>query len=234
MLRTALTERLGLALPLVQASLGPGGRPALAAAVSAAGGLGRLSGLGALSPEALRGEIREVRARTSRPFGANLLLNGPAEALEARLAACLNEQVPVVSFFWGDPAPPVGACHRAGALVLLSVDSVEEARRAAAGGVAILVAQGWEAGGHVRGDVEAMPPIGGTGRRASHARPSSRGDPPRDGGSGREQAMGAGQHQADCGAERESFRRLRLNAPTTPARISEGACGTAPQGYVVT
>jgi nitronate monooxygenase len=136
--------------------MGPAGRPALAAAVSAAGGLGMLSGLGALSPEALRREIQEVRARTDRPFGANLLLNGPGEALEARLAACLGEQVPLISFFWGDPAPYVEVCHQAGAAVILSVGSVAEARHAAVAGVDILVAQGWEAGGHVRGDVSTL------------------------------------------------------------------------------
>ncbi len=118
MLRTALTARLGISLPLIQAGMGPAGRPALAAAVSAAGGVGMLSGLGALSPEGLRREIQEVRARTDRPFGANLLLNGPGEALEARLAACLDEQVPLISFFWGDPAPCVEACHQAGAAVI--------------------------------------------------------------------------------------------------------------------
>lgn len=156
MLRTPLTERLGLALPIVQAGLGPVGRPALAAAVSAAGGLGVLSGLGALDAETIRREIREVRARTDRPFGANLLLNGAREALETRLAACQAEGVPALTFFWGDPAPHVEACRRAGAAVLMSVGSVEEARRAAAAGVDVVVAQGWEAGGHVRGEVSTL------------------------------------------------------------------------------
>jgi NAD(P)H-dependent flavin oxidoreductase YrpB (nitropropane dioxygenase family) len=136
--------------------MGAAGRPALAAAVSAAGGLGMLSGLSASTPEMVRQEIREVRARTDRPFGANLLLNVPREALEARLATCLDEHVPAISFFWGDPAPHVEACHRAGAAVLLSVGSVEEAHRAAGAGVDIVVGQGWEAGGHVRGHVSTL------------------------------------------------------------------------------
>lgn len=156
MLRTALTERLGIDLPIVQAGLGAPGRPALAAAVSAAGALGVLSGLGALSAETVRREIQDVRARTDRPFGANLLLNLPRDALEARLAACLDKRVSLISFFWGDPAPYVDACHQAGAMVLMSVGSVEEACRAAAAGVDIVVAQGWEAGGHVRGEVSSM------------------------------------------------------------------------------
>jgi NAD(P)H-dependent flavin oxidoreductase YrpB (nitropropane dioxygenase family) len=156
MLRTTLTAQLGIELPLVQAGMGTVGRPALAAAVSAAGALGMLSGLGGLSPDRVRQDIRDVRARTGRPFGANFLLNMPRAAVGARLTVCLDEQVPVISFFWGDPAPHVAACHRAGAVVILSAGSVEEARRAAAAGVDIVVAQGWEAGGHVRGDVSTL------------------------------------------------------------------------------
>ncbi|MCW8087922.1 NAD(P)H-dependent flavin oxidoreductase [Sabulicella glaciei] len=154
--RTVLTERLGIALPIVQAGLGPAGRPPLAASVSAAGALGMLSGLGALSPASIRREIREVRARTDRPFGVNLLLNAPPDALQPRLAACLEEGVSAVSFFWGDPAPHVEACHRAGAVVLACVGSVGEARLAAAAGVDVVAAQGWEAGGHVRGEVSTL------------------------------------------------------------------------------
>jgi NAD(P)H-dependent flavin oxidoreductase YrpB (nitropropane dioxygenase family) len=67
MLRTALAERPEIVLPLVQAGLSPAGRPALAAAVSAAGTLGVLSGLGALTPETLRrlecGDRRIYEAR---------------------------------------------------------------------------------------------------------------------------------------------------------------------------
>src|SRR5262249_48682961 len=76
---------------------------------------------------------------------------------EEELEACLQEHVPVVSFFWGEPAPYIERCHAAGATVLLQVGSVEEARRAVDAGVDIIVAQGWEAGGHVRGDVPTLP-----------------------------------------------------------------------------
>jgi nitronate monooxygenase len=62
----------------------------------------------------------------------------------------------VISLFWGDPAPYVEACHRAGALVLVAVGSVSEARHAAAAGVDVVVAQGWEAGGHVRGAISTL------------------------------------------------------------------------------
>jgi nitronate monooxygenase len=69
---TVLTERLGVAHPIVQAPLAGGGdTPALVAAVSNAGGLGFI-GAAYLTPEQIAGSAREVRARTARPFGINL------------------------------------------------------------------------------------------------------------------------------------------------------------------
>jgi NAD(P)H-dependent flavin oxidoreductase YrpB (nitropropane dioxygenase family) len=65
--------------------------------------------------------------------------------------------VAVVSTFWGDPGPYVEAIHDGGALHLHTVGSAEEARRAAQAGVDVIVAQGWEAGGRVRGQVATLP-----------------------------------------------------------------------------
>lgn len=71
-LGTALTDRLGLRYPIIQAPLAGGGdTPALVAAVCAAGGLGFIGGA-YLTPPQIAEAAREVRERTSRPFGINL------------------------------------------------------------------------------------------------------------------------------------------------------------------
>jgi NAD(P)H-dependent flavin oxidoreductase YrpB (nitropropane dioxygenase family) len=150
---TALCERVGIELPIIQAPMGGAAGPALAAAVSNAGGLGMLA-LSRADIETMRARIRETRALTSRPFGVNLILEFPQEE---RLAACLDEGVAIVSFFWRDPASLVPRAKTGGAIVLHTVGSADEARRAVDGGVDIVVAQGWEAGGHVRGMVATMP-----------------------------------------------------------------------------
>ena len=152
-MHTALCRQLGIELPIVQAPMGGASCPALAAAVSNAGGLGMLA-LSWGTPEAVRDEIRRTKELTERPFGVNLVLAFPQEQ---RLAACLEEGVRLVSFFWGDPAPFVGQAHAAGALVASTVASAAEAAGAVAAGVDIIVAQGWEAGGHVRGEVATLP-----------------------------------------------------------------------------
>jgi nitronate monooxygenase len=129
--------------------------PAIAAAVSNAGGLGTLALWGA-DIQRLRQLVRETRALTAKPFAVNLNLEFPQEE---RLDACLLEGVPVISFFWGDPSGLVTRAKSGGATVLHTVGTAEEARRAVASGVDVVVAQGWEAGGHVRGKVATMPLI---------------------------------------------------------------------------
>jgi NAD(P)H-dependent flavin oxidoreductase YrpB (nitropropane dioxygenase family) len=152
-MKTALCKRIGIELPIIQAPMGGAVGPALAAAVSNAGGLGMLVPWRA-DVDMVRRQIRETRALTSRPFGVNLNLEFPQEE---RLEVCVDEGVPVISFFWRDPAALVPRAKAGGATVLHTVGSAAEARRAVDCGVDIIVAQGWEAGGHVRGTVATLP-----------------------------------------------------------------------------
>jgi NAD(P)H-dependent flavin oxidoreductase YrpB (nitropropane dioxygenase family) len=152
---TAFCERLGIEIPIVQAPMGGAVGPALAAAVSNAGGLGTLALWGA-DIEALRRQVRETRGLTSKPFAVNLNLEFPQEE---RLDACLQEGVPIISLFWREPSALVARAKAGGAIVLHTVSTAKEARQAVECGVDVVVAQGWEAGGHVRGTVATMPLI---------------------------------------------------------------------------
>ena len=145
----AAARRLGVELPIVQAPVGSVTTPALAAAVSNAGGLGMLAATWR-SPAQLREVLRQTRALTTRPFGVNLVLAfDPRE----RLRVALEEGVGVISLSWGDPAPWIRMIHEAAGTVIHAVGSADEAARASHAGVDILVAQGVEAGGHVLGTV---------------------------------------------------------------------------------
>lgn len=151
-LRTSFCDQLGIDLPIIQAPIGSASGPALAAAVSNAGGFGMLS-VTWRDPDEVRAVVRETRRLTSRPFGVNLVLHwDPTD----RLRICLDEGVRAVSFFWGDPAPYIESVHAAGALVMQTVASAADARRVVEAGVDVVVAQGWEAGGHVRGEVATL------------------------------------------------------------------------------
>ncbi len=152
---TAFTRLVGVEIPIVQAPIGGMARPPLAAAVSNAGALGMLS-LTWSEPDEVASVLAEMMAITAQPYGVNLILVWPQEE---RLRQVLDLGVRIVSFFWGDPAPLVPIAHDAGALVMQTVGSAEEARRVVDAGVDIVVAQGWEAGGHVVGSVATLPLI---------------------------------------------------------------------------
>lgn len=177
-------RRLGMTTPIVQAPMAGVSTPALAAAVSEAGGLGSL-GLGAMSVEAARAAIHETRRLTGRPFSVNLFCHRagacapdhaaawlewlrpefarydatPPESLreiylsfldnDAMLTMLAEERLALVSFHFGAPSTHAAdVLRRSGALLATSVTGVLEAQAADAAGMDVLIAQGYEAGGH--------------------------------------------------------------------------------------
>jgi nitronate monooxygenase len=147
LVRTPLCDLVGIEVPVVLAPMGGAVTPTLAAAVSNAGGLGMLP-LSWTSPEEIGMVVGETRQRTKRPFGVNL---GLAWDQRERLAATLAAGVRIVSFFWGDAGDVIPEARDAGAVVFVTVGTAEKGRAAAAAGADVVVAQGWEAGGHVWG-----------------------------------------------------------------------------------
>ena len=93
-----LTTRLGLALPIIQGPMTGSDTPALAAAVSQAGGLGML-GCGMRSPAAMAEAAAEVRRRTDRPFGMNLFVQATPTPDEATVLAALQRLAPFYAEF---------------------------------------------------------------------------------------------------------------------------------------
>lgn len=134
------------------APMGGAVTPALAAAVSNAGGLGMLP-LSWTPPDEVAAVVQETRQLTQRPFGVNL---GLAWDQRERVEAALAARVAAVSFFWGDAGGLIDEARQAGAVVFVTVGSAAEGDAAAAAGADVVVAQGWEAGGHVWGTVSTL------------------------------------------------------------------------------
>jgi len=182
--RSPLLDRLGIALPIVQAPMAGVSTPAMAAAVSAAGALGSI-GVGAVDAAAARKMIEAIRAATAAPFNVNLFCHRPATARpdveaawierltpelaafgatpprtlseiyrsfvadEAMLDMLVEVRPPVVSFHFGVPgAAAIARLRRAGAVLIASATSLDEAGVIEDAGLDAIVAQGWEAGGH--------------------------------------------------------------------------------------
>ena len=123
-MKTALCTLLGIQYPIMAAPMGPDlTGPDFVAAVSNAGGLGILQAQ-LCPPPLFRREIRRVRELTDKPFGVNLILHFP---VEKHVVICLEERVPIISLFWGDPAPVVEPAHAVGAKIFHQVGSVADA-----------------------------------------------------------------------------------------------------------
>ncbi len=151
-LRTPLCSLLGIEYPIVQAGMGFVARGELAAAVSSAGALGVI-GAASLAPKQLREEIRRVRDRTDRPFGVDILFaqvpgGGYTRDVQEHIDIVLEERVPVLASGLGDPGPVVSEAHAQGIKVIALVGNTRNAGRVEASGVDVVVAQGYDGGGH--------------------------------------------------------------------------------------
>ena len=150
MLKTRITELLGIDRPIISAPMVrmSGGR--LAAAVSSAGGLGTFGCANALKntdPEYIREQIAYIRSQTDNPFGVGFQTQHIAAAPE-NFDTVLEEEVPVILFSFADPRPWLGRAKESGAKTVCQVQTVEDARIAVAGGADVVAAQGNESGGH--------------------------------------------------------------------------------------
>ena len=199
-LHTRICDLFGIEVPIVLAGMGGASTPALAAAVSNAGGLGIL-GAAACTPDELREWIRRTRSLTDKPFGVDTLLpasvrresykqtTGPSpqerlpellafardfmekegltappppppelekrrretftkDFFAAQMEVVIEERVPVYASGLGDPAPWMERMRANGTKVMAVVGAVRHARKVAASGVDVIVAQGHDAGGH--------------------------------------------------------------------------------------
>ena len=156
-IETALTRLLGIEHPILLAPMGSAAGGRLAAAVTNAGGLG-LVGSGYASAETIRNELAEAgNARVGVGFITWALEKNPSAldvALDARPAA--------VMLSFGDPAPFTGRIKDAGCRIICQVQTLAQAKEAAAAGADIIIAQGRDAGGHsgtTRGTMGLVPAV---------------------------------------------------------------------------
>lgn len=187
-LTNELTELLGIDFPIIQAPMGGEATPAMAIAVSNAGGLGGM-GCSYMSTQEIGQKAAEIRAGTSNAFNLNFFAHpdprpnretdddtrarlepyyaelglrdkpasgiAPCDSFTAeRLQLMLDIRPDVVSFHFGlPPLDMVRALQDIGVTVMCSATTVAEAVWLDASGVDVIIAQGWEAGGH-RGNFE--------------------------------------------------------------------------------
>lgn len=151
-MQTAFTRLLSLQAPLMQAPIGRSAGPQLVASVSNAGALGTLTIWG-MPPDRVADGIQATRKLTRKQFAVNVRAD---LSQHGHVSAALENGIRLIHLFWGDPTPYVAAIHRAGAMVIAAVATGDEAKLALDAGADILIAQGWEAGGHVQGTIATL------------------------------------------------------------------------------
>jgi NAD(P)H-dependent flavin oxidoreductase YrpB (nitropropane dioxygenase family) len=144
-LSTRFTELVGIRHPIVQTGMGWVATPQLAAATSAAGGLGILAAA-TMTYDELVAAVTEVRARTDAPFGVNMRADQPDVA--ARIELLIREGVRVASFAMAPKQDLIARLHDGGVLVMPSIGAKRHAEKVAAWGVDAVLVQGGEGGGH--------------------------------------------------------------------------------------
>ena len=144
-LQTRLTQLFGVRYPIVQTGMGWVATPQLAAATSAAGGLGILAAA-TMSLDELRRAVKEVRERTDAPFGVNMRAD-QADVAE-RVDLLVREGVRVASFAMAPKQDLIKRLQDGGVLVMPSIGAKRHAEKVAAWGVDAILVQGGEGGGH--------------------------------------------------------------------------------------
>lgn len=156
-MKTRVTELLSIRYPVVQGGLAYLAYAELAAAVSIAGGLGQITAMSLPSPEALREEIRKVKAMTDKPFGVNYAIGQHNRPYEHMLDVAIEEGVKVVSITGGNPEPLIRRLDGHDIKKLVLVAAVRQAQKAEAIGADAVMAVGQEGGGHLgRDDLGTM------------------------------------------------------------------------------
>ena len=140
---TRLTQQLGIAHPILSAPMAFAAGGALAAAVSAAGGLGLIGG-GYGDAGWLEGQFK---AAGNQSVGCGFITWALARQPQV-LDAALAHRPAALMLSFGDPLPFADKIHAAGVALICQVQTLAHARAALAAGAAIIVAQGSEAGGH--------------------------------------------------------------------------------------
>lgn len=145
-MKTEVTELLGIEYPIIQGGMAWVAEYHLAAAVSEAGGLG-LIGAASAPAEWVREQIREVKKRTDKPFGVNIMLMSPYADEVAKVVA--EEGVKAVTTGAGNPEKYMEMWKAAGIKIIPVVASVALAKRMERCGADAVVAEGTESGGHI-------------------------------------------------------------------------------------
>ncbi|MFD4180170.1 NAD(P)H-dependent flavin oxidoreductase [Rhodococcus sp. NPDC058514] len=144
-LRTPLTELVGIEHPIVQTGMGWVSGPRLTAATANAGGLGILASA-TMTYDELEAAIKKTKQLTSKPFGVNI--RADATDAQQRIDLLIREKVKVASFALAPKKDLISKLKDNGVVVVPSIGAAKHAVKVASWGADAVIVQGGEGGGH--------------------------------------------------------------------------------------
>ncbi len=147
-IKTAITDMLGCDYPIIAGPMFLVSDENLVAAVSQGGGLGATPSLNWRTTTEFRTAIREIKSKTKKPFGVNLIVNQANTRQHADLEVCAEEKVPLIITSLGNPKETIRRMHEVGCKVFCDVTTLPYAQKCQDLGADGVVAVSAGAGGH--------------------------------------------------------------------------------------
>ncbi len=145
---TPFTQLLSCTYPIIAGPMFLVSDENLVCAVSEGGGIGGMPSLNWRKTEEFREAVRNVKKRTTKPFAVNLIVNKSNLRVDADLAVCVEEKVPMVITSLGNPKTVIERMHQAGGKVFCDVTNLEYAKKVQDLGADGVIAVSAGAGGH--------------------------------------------------------------------------------------
>jgi nitronate monooxygenase len=146
--KTGLTDDLSCELPIIAAPMFLVSTNALVIAASESGGVGTFPSLNFRSTELLGLGLKEIRQKTNKPFGVNLIVHKTNKRWEADLKVCADNKVPFFITSLGSPEKVISQVKSYGAKVYCDVTNLKHAKKVLDQGADGLIAVCAGAGGH--------------------------------------------------------------------------------------
>lgn len=147
-IKTKFTDSFSIKYPIIGAPMFLVSNVEMVVEISEAGALGTLPSLNFRPVEAFQSALKEIKKRTNKPIGVNIIVNKSNLRAPDDLKACLNEGVDLFITSLGNPAEVIREAHKIGSKVYCDVVSLEHAKKVRDLGADGIIAVGSGAGGH--------------------------------------------------------------------------------------
>lgn len=147
-IETSFTKLMGCEYPIIGAPMFLVSDEDLVVAVSEAGGVGAMPSLNWRTTEEFRKAVQNVKARTKKPFGVNIIVNQANPRVATDLQVCVEEKVPMIITSLGNPKEVIKKMHAIGSKVFCDVTDLKYALKCEELGADGVIAVSTGAGGH--------------------------------------------------------------------------------------